>query len=215
MSRSRSNFLAQLERAQFIAFSPFIFQAAAAALRTGLLETLSRSPGQNAAGAAAASGLTPYAAGVLIDILATAGILERAPNDGLRGWKTTPVGDLLIYDEMTRANFFFTADTCWPGLDRTEEALKEGKPAGLAAFNPSWKTIYPHLPELPAMAQRSWFRFDHYHSDRAYAAAIEAIRAFWAPQTPQISAAIRDASQRCSWKPSPIRLPCLSTSPWK
>ena len=66
---------------------------------------------------------------------------------------------------MTRANFFFTADTCWPGLDRTEEALKEGKPAGLAAFNPSWKTIYPHLPELPAMAQRSWFRFDHYHSD--------------------------------------------------
>lgn len=45
MSRSRSNFLAQLERAQFIAFSPFIFQAAAAALRTGLLETLSRSPG--------------------------------------------------------------------------------------------------------------------------------------------------------------------------
>lgn len=54
MSRSRSNFLAQLERAQFIAFSPFIFQAAAAALRTGLLETLSRSPGQNVAGAAAA-----------------------------------------------------------------------------------------------------------------------------------------------------------------
>lgn len=140
MSRSRSNFLAQLERAQFIAFSPFIFQAAAAALRTGLLETLSRSPGQNVAGAAAASGLTPYAAGVLIDILATAGILEPAPNEGLRGWKTTPVGDLLIYDEMTRANFFFTADTCWPGLDRTEEALKEGKPAGLAAFNPSWKT---------------------------------------------------------------------------
>ena len=46
MSRSRSNFLAQLERAQFIAFSPFIFQAAAAALRTGLLETLSRSPGK-------------------------------------------------------------------------------------------------------------------------------------------------------------------------
>ena len=158
MSRSRSNFLAQLERAQFIAFSPFIFQAAAAALRTGLLETLSRSPGQNVAGAAAASGLTPYAAGVLIDILATAGILEPAPNDGLRGWKTTPVGDLLIYDEMTRANFFFTADTCWPGLDRTEEALKEGKPAGLAAFNPSWKTIYPHLPELHAMAQRPWFR---------------------------------------------------------
>ncbi|WP_443980824.1 methyltransferase [Sutterella wadsworthensis] len=184
MSRSRSNFLAQLERAQFIAFSPFIFQAAAAALRTGLLETLSRSPGQNVAGAAAASGLTPYAAGVLIDILATAGILEPAPNEGLRGWKTTPVGDLLIYDEMTRANFFFTADTCWPGLDRTEEALKEGKPAGLAAFNPSWKTIYPHLPELPAMAQRSWFRFDHYHSDRAYAAAIEAIREFWAPQAP-------------------------------
>ena len=71
----------------------------------------------------------PYAAGVLIDILATAGILEPAPNEGLRGWKTTPVGDLLIYDEMTRANFFFTADTCWPGLDRTEEALKEGKPA--------------------------------------------------------------------------------------
>ncbi len=34
MSRSRSNFLAQLERAQFIAFSPFIFQAAAAPGKT-------------------------------------------------------------------------------------------------------------------------------------------------------------------------------------
>ena len=39
MSRSRSNFLAQLERAQFIAFSPFIFQAAAAGLRDGPLAT--------------------------------------------------------------------------------------------------------------------------------------------------------------------------------
>ena len=178
MPRRRTDFLAELERAQFIAFAPFIFQAAAAALRTGLLESMSRAGEMTLAEAAQSAGLTPYAAGVLIDILATARIIE--PGRTARAWKTTPVGDLLAFDEMTRANFFFSADTCWPGLDRTEEALKEGRPAGLSAFNPEWKTIYPHLPELPEAAQRAWFRFDHFHSDRAYAAAIDEIRCFWA-----------------------------------
>lgn len=186
MSRKRTGFLEQLERAHFIAFSPFIFQAAAAALRTGLLEFLSRRPGAGTAEAAAAAGLTPYAAGVVIDILAAARVLEPAdPDDRGAGWRTTPAGDLLVFDDMTRANFLFSADMCWPGLARTEEALREGRPAGLAAFDPSWKTIYPHLPELPEAARRAWFGFDHYHSDRAYSEALDLIAGLAGPEGPK------------------------------
>ena len=53
----------------------------------------------------------------------------------------------------------------------TEEAIREGKPAGLRHFG-DWKTIYEALPHLPEEVKKSWFAFDHYYSDHSFSEAL-------------------------------------------
>ena len=170
MTRSgkRTNFLETLLEAQRLAFAPFIFKALSAALESGLLAAVERSEGgADLETMARETNLSPYAAQLLLDILSTVSIVERTET----GWRTTEKGDLFLFDDLTRANFDFTDRVNFAGLEHTLEALREGRPAGLQVFNADWETIYPHLPELPEDARRAWFRFDHFHSDRAYEAA--------------------------------------------
>ncbi len=75
---------------------------------------------------------------------------------------------------MTRVNMDFTHDVCYRGLFELEDSLRQGRPAGLSHFG-DWPTIYEGLSRLPARAQASWFRFDHYYSDGAMGAAREAV----------------------------------------
>lgn len=63
---------------------------------------------------------------------------------------------------------------CYEGLFHLEEALKEGKPAGLKVFG-SWPTIYEGLSQLPPKAQEKWFAFDHYYSDYSFEDALNII----------------------------------------
>ena len=200
LRRSRPNFLTVLEDAQRLAFAPFIFEAAAAALRLGVLDALSATPGMSARELAAQTKLSLYAVEVMTDLLVPAGILRRTARAGeagraadgaaqcekrLTGLALTETGDLLVYDEMTRANFFFTESVCYDALGRTRASLTEGRPAGLEVFNPDWKTIYPHLPELPDEARSAWFGFDHWHSDRAYEGALDEITTIWGVAGPK------------------------------
>lgn len=172
-SHKHTDFLGALLTAQNLAFSPFIFKAAAAALATGLLKRIEAKPGLSSEEHADALGLTPYAALVMTDILLPAGIIGKNEAGGLFA---TQIGELLLFDDMTRTNFFFTDRVNYAALDKTPDALLEGRPAGLAHFNPEWKTIYPHLTDLPKDAQDAWFAFDHFHSDHAYAAAIDVLK---------------------------------------
>ena len=167
------HFLETLYEAQKIAFAPFLFKAVSAALQTEFLPGIvhQKSP-KTPHEWAETLGLTPYAVDVMADILVSARVLARREDGTL---ESTRVGDLLVLDEMTRVNFFFTDRTNYAGLEKTLDALLEGRPAGLSAFNGDWKTIYPHLPDLPEDAQKAWFAFDHFHSDRAYRAAIECL----------------------------------------
>lgn len=182
MTRTRhSAFLQTLFDAQAIAFAPFIFKAASFALKTGLLEGIVHEPGLTSDAWASRLGLTRYAVGMTVDLLVPARILTRAANGSL---SATPVGECLALDDMTRANFLFSNDVNFAGLAHADEALREGRPAGLAAFSKDWKTIYPHLPELPQDAKASWFRFDHFHSDRAYEAALEILTSAF-PEKPE------------------------------
>ncbi len=184
--KNRPRILENLLEAQKIAFAPFIFEACASALSSGLLAALARSPeGLSEVALREETKLSPYAVRVLLDLLAPAGVVERVErvasveeDDDVESseaallWRSTPVADLLLFDDMTRANFFFTKDVNYEALAKLDASLTEGRPAGLAAFDPSWKTIYPHLPELPEAARKAWFGFDHFHSDRAYEAAL-------------------------------------------
>ena len=180
--KNRPRILENLLEAQKIAFAPFIFEACASALSSGLLAALSHAPeGLTEEALQSETKLSSYAVRVLLDLLAPAGVVERVKSANAESaedpllWRATPVADLLLFDDMTRANFFFTKDVNYEALAKLGASLAEGRPAGLAAFDSSWKTIYPHLPELPEAARKAWFGFDHFHSDRAYEAALEVL----------------------------------------
>jgi len=68
-------------------------------------------------------------------------------------------------------NMEFVHDVCYKGLFRLEQAIREGRPAGLDTFGP-WKTVYEGLSCLPPHVQKSWLAFDHFYSDRAFPAAL-------------------------------------------
>lgn len=69
-----------LNKAQHIAFGPVLFQAVRSALATGLLSHISEAEDTEAEAARACS-LTPYAVGVLVDVL-TAGDVVTKSEDG-------------------------------------------------------------------------------------------------------------------------------------
>jgi cyclopropane fatty-acyl-phospholipid synthase-like methyltransferase len=72
---------------------------------------------------------------------------------------------------MTRDNFDFTRDVCYQAAAHLDEALREGRPAGLHTLGP-WSTLYEGLSALPEPARRSWFAFDHFYSDQAFPAIV-------------------------------------------
>ena len=77
-------------------------------------------------------------------------------------------------DAATKANIDFVHDVNYVGLFRLEEAIKEGKPAGLKHFG-NWPTIYEGLSSLPPDVQRSWFAFDHFYSDSSFPEALQIV----------------------------------------
>ena len=187
-----------LNKAQHIAFGPVLFQAVRSALATGLLSHISEAEDTEAEAARACS-LTPYAVGVLVDVL-TAGDVVTKSEDGTLA--LTKTGQCLLFDEMTRVNFNFTADVCYRGMDHLTEALTEGKPAGLKELG-DWDTIYPAISQLPHPARESWFAFDHYYSDRYFAMLAEELRdrkfaAACLKAMPQTRVTLIDLPQQCA-----------------
>lgn len=152
-----------LHEAQKIAFSPFVFQAVVTASRLGLFKALLEAPeGLDENTLARKTSQSTYAVGVLVDVLAAGGVLERSDAGNLRLTKT---GECLALDPMTLVNLNFTADVCYRALAHLTESLQTGRPEGLRELGP-WETIYPALSVLPEPAKTSWFAFDHYYSDR-------------------------------------------------
>lgn len=172
-----SSIIESLNEAQRIAFGPVLFQAVRAARKTGFLACLSEKP-RTQAEAAQAAHITDYAAGVLVDMLAAGGVIAKAEDGVLT---LTQTGECLLFDEMTKVNFDFTADVCYRGMDHLTEALEEGRPAGLKELG-DWPTIYPAISVLPEPARTSWYAFDHYYSDRYFATLAGALHGHLNPK---------------------------------
>jgi ubiquinone/menaquinone biosynthesis C-methylase UbiE len=155
--------------AQWIAFAPFVFQAARILRDSGLLTALEKSApkGLTLDEARARLGGTEYAARVLLEAGLGIGLVRL--QDGL--YLATKTAYFLLHDDLTRANMDFTQDVNYLGLFHLEEALKTGKPAGLKVFG-QWPTIYEALAHLPEPVRKSWFAFDHYYSDAAFPAVL-------------------------------------------
>lgn len=160
--------------AQFIAFGPMVFQASRLMLKFGILEALRDNP-LTLEEVAGKAGISIYAAKVLLEASLSIGtVIVDTETDK---FSITKTGWFLLTDPSTRVNMDFNQDVNYEGFFHLEEALKEGRPAGLDHFGP-WPTIYEGLSSLPQQVQKSWFGFDHFYSDHSFLQALQIIFSF-------------------------------------
>ena len=160
--------------AQQLAFAPLAFQATSVMRDRGVLAALSDagSDGLRIDEVAATTGLSVYATRVLLEAGLGLHIVWRRDERFHLG----KLGRFVLEDEMTRVNFDFTRDVCYQAAAHLDQALCEGRPAGLKTLGP-WATLYEGLSVMPEPARRSWFAFDHFYSDQAFPAVCERLAA--------------------------------------
>lgn len=160
--------------AQQLAFAPLAFQATSVMRDRGVLAALAHAvpDGLTIDEVVAKTGLSTYAVRVLLEAGLGLHIVWRSDERFHLG----KLGRFLLEDEMTRVNFDFTRDVCYQAAAHLDEALREGKPAGLKTLGP-WPTLYEGLAVMPEPARRSWFAFDHFYSDQAFPAVCDRLAA--------------------------------------
>ena len=151
--------------AQWIAFAPFVFQATVVMRDRGLLAGIDAAgeTGIDAVRLADETGISLYGTRVLLDFAVDIGLVQEA--GGV--YSLAKTGYFILNDDMTRVNMDFTRDVCYQALDALDESIRDGKPRGLAALG-GWDNLYDGLTQLPGTASASWFRFDHFYSDRVF-----------------------------------------------
>ena len=156
------------QRAQEIAWGPIVFQISRLMIKYGIFEMLSESDeGLTLEEIHGRTHLSRYAVQILLESSLTAQTI-LCHDDHFTLAKT---GWFLLNDPMSKANINFNHDVNYLGLFELEDALKEGRPAGLKHLG-DWPTIYEGLSQLAPEVQRSWFGFDHFYSDHSFDEAL-------------------------------------------
>ena len=166
------NALEAKTEAQKLSFAPIVFHTARTLRDLGILAALDKaaSQGLNAKQLVEDTGVSEYGVKVLLDMALSAHIVTwNEPNYILAN-----LGHFLLHDGMTNANLDFTADVCYAAMMHLTEAIQEGTPAGLKELG-NWPTIYEGLSQLPEKAKESWFKFDHFYSDRSFPILLEKV----------------------------------------
>lgn len=159
--------------AEYIAWGPVIFQVSRLMVKWGVLEALRDSlEGMTLEELVKQCQLSKYAMKILLEASLSAGtVLINKETDRYTISKT---GWFLLNDPATRVNIDFNHDVNYRGMFYLDEALKDGKPAGLKTIG-NWPTIYEGLSKLDKQVQDSWFRFDHFYSDHSFDKALEIV----------------------------------------
>lgn len=155
--------------AQKIAFAPMTFQAVRIAWKRGLLKALDKSK----------TGLTPkelilfvkmslYGVRVILESCLSVNVVSLK-NDK---YYITKTGKVFLYSEMTQINMNYNHDINYLGMFYLEDSIDKSSPEGLKKVFGDYSTIYPALTSLPEPAKTSWFEFDHYYSDIAFASIL-------------------------------------------
>ena len=164
-------------QAEFIAWGAAVFQASRLMVKFGILELLRNNrEGMTEEEVYLAlqedQRLSRYAVKCLLEAgLSIGTVLIDVDTDRYTLSKT---GWFLLTDEATKVNMDFNHDVNYEGWFHLEEALREGKPAGLRHFG-DWPTVYEGLSSLPEQVQKSWFAFDHFYSDSSFPEALEIV----------------------------------------
>jgi hypothetical protein len=164
-NEDKSTALEAMEKAQWLAFAPVVFQASRALRNLGILSAIEqrRMLGMTADEIELECKLSPYGTRVLCESGLAIGLLYIKKDK----YFLTKTASFFINDKLTEANCDFVNDVCYKGLFDLEKSIVTGKPEGLKTFG-DWPTVYQALSELPAQAQESWFKFNHYYSDQAF-----------------------------------------------
>ncbi|MBR6317594.1 MAG: methyltransferase [Fibrobacter sp.] len=161
--------------AQKIAFAPLSFHAAKALRDMGILEAIcsARKKGITVSELSQKLGISLYGVGVLIEMGLGMGAIKLHKDSKEDDLKLTlgKIGFFLMSDEMTKVNMDFSEDICYLGAEDMQEAIRDGKPAGLKHLG-NWKTVYQGLSQLTDQQKKSWFGFDHFYSDLAFPEAL-------------------------------------------
>ena len=159
--------------AEFIAWGPVVFQASRLMVKFGILEMiLDSKDGMTRQEIVEATKLSDYAVKCLLEASLCIGTVLVDPET--EKFTISKTGWFLLNDPATRVNIDFNHDVNYEGWFHLEEALKEGRPAGLKHFG-DWPTIYEGLSQLPPQVQKSWFGFDHFYSDSSFPEALKII----------------------------------------
>lgn len=155
-----------------IAFAPIVFQVSRLMVKYGIFGMLEDAGRKTPAGMTVEeisekTGLSVYAVAVLLESSLTAGTVFL--ND--KRFTVSKIGWFLLNDPMVRADIDFNHDVNYKGLFHLDEALREGRPAGLKELG-DWPTLYEGLSSLPEQVQKSWFGFDHFYSDNSFEQAM-------------------------------------------
>jgi hypothetical protein len=160
-------------QAEFIAWGPVVFQASRLMVKFGILDLIrDAQDGLTREEIVDKTGLSDYAVKCLLEASLCIGTLIIDPETDR--FTLSKTGWFLLNDPATRVNLDFNHDVNYEGMFHLEEALKEGRPAGLEHFGP-WPTLYEGLSSLPADVQKSWFGFDHFYSDSSFPEALKVV----------------------------------------
>ena len=162
--------------AEFIAFGPIVFEACRLLVEYGILDALrDADEGLTIEESAEKASVSEYATRVLLEAGLSAGVVLVNPEtDRFRVSKT---GWFLLNDPATRVNMPFNHYVNYRGFYNLDEALREGRPAGLESLG-DWPTIYEGLSSLPKNVQKAWFDFDHFYSDNSFEEALQIVFSF-------------------------------------
>jgi ubiquinone/menaquinone biosynthesis C-methylase UbiE len=153
------------EKAQWISFAPFVFQATRVLRDTGILQIVqnNQQDGLTLEEIVEKTKLPHYGVRVLVEAALGIGLLTC--RDGR--YYSTKTASFILHDDLTKVNMDFVHDVCYEGMFYLDKSIENEKNEGLKIFG-QWSTIYEGLSKLPAHVQKSWFGFDHFYSDYAF-----------------------------------------------
>ena len=160
--------------AQKIAFAPLTHQAVRSLLELGVLRIIfdSGDNGINIEQISKKADISLYGIKALLEIALGMNVVKLLPSAEEPRFILGKTGWFLLEDEMTRVNFNFVNDVCYKGAFELKRSIQEGKPLGLEVFGCEGKTIYEVFSGLPENVKKSWFEFDHFHSDIGFDEAL-------------------------------------------
>jgi ubiquinone/menaquinone biosynthesis C-methylase UbiE len=155
-----------------LSLAPFAFQAARILRDRGILEFIfqGRETGKSREEIREAIAMNEYGIFLLLDAGESIGLVT-SNNDR---WVITTTGYHILHDQIAKLNMDFAHDICYRGLFYLEDSFDSNKPVGLKTLG-DWETIYEGLAHLTEREKESWFRFDHFFSDKSFPRALSMV----------------------------------------